>query len=116
MGCCRTPIEEGAGHAAFCGFSSPKHNDVECFRLCQPLVTVFTTPGKASAFAKAMADKSSDWSADRSAVRYGHALPSLPACPLDRDHANVVIELLSRSKAADLIDDGREKLLDWESG
>jgi hypothetical protein len=42
--------------------------------------------------------------------------PSLPACPLDRDHANVVIELLARSEAADLIDNGREKLLDRESG
>ena len=49
-----------------------------------------------------------------------HATPSgraktseltLPACPLDRDHANVVVKLLSRSEAADLIDDGREKLV-----
>jgi hypothetical protein len=43
------------------------------------------------------------------------AYPS-PACSLDRDHANVVIELLTRREAADLIYNGREKLFDGKSG
>jgi hypothetical protein len=51
-------------------------------------------------------------SARESRIDEGEGCPRSAACPFDGDPANVVLEILSPGKTADLIHEGRKKLFD----